>query len=59
MSRDEDLHKVKCCASCEYGDTGFIDGVTIECIAYVNRKPKIYEVCETFLCDVDIWGEQE
>ena len=58
MSRD-DLKKVKCCASCEYGDTGFIDEVTIQCSAYVSRKPKIYEICETFCGDSDIWECEE
>jgi len=58
MSRDEDLHKVKCCASCEYGNTDFIDGVTMQCSAYVIRKPKIYEVCETFYPDIDVWEEE-
>lgn len=54
----KDLKKVKCCASCEYSDPGYI-GDTVGCTAYVNRQPKIYEVCESFYWDSDIREEME
>lgn len=54
------MRVVKCCASCEYrDDTTLVDKTIIQCSAYVTRRPKIYEICETFYPDVDIWGYWE
>ena len=57
---DGELKFVKCCASCEYrDDTTLVAMSTIRCSAYATRQPKIYEVCETFYPDVDIWGSDK
>lgn len=49
---------VKCCASCEYREDieEWLDtGHDIRCSAYVNRRVKVYGICETFYPDINIW----
>lgn len=50
-----DLRLVKCCASCEYSNPTMTSMDSIGCTVYVTRRPKVYEICETFCPDVDIW----
>jgi hypothetical protein len=59
MCKNNELRLVKCCGSCAYSRLNACAGM-FECSAYVNRIIRLFEVCETFFPDVDVWeGEGE
>ena len=52
------LKLVMCCGTCEHGYLSYHKD-DFYCTYHLTIDPEIYEICDDFLKDKDVWGKDE